>query len=419
MKSLFSALFGPVLLLSTASAAALEDGLVAFYPFNGNASDESGNQNHARHVSLPDSTLVSTSSPVLAQLYVLENTPPPQSTVTFFDGTFENSNWVLTTAFDSTPPGSSNGSASQVATGGNPESYRSTTLVFGTGIFAVSHMNALAVFNPASQGAITSVDYSYDFIKLVPTGFGAINYMLAVMQNGTLYVHPGEAPGNESWTTYRHAGLVTSDFSSIAPNGFFGGTQHPDFSSTAPALQFGYVTLNSSPEPTASSTSGIDNWTVQLHITPPVPCLPHRATGIATVVNGFVVGVEITDPGCGYETAPLVQLSGGGGTGAIATATVTGGIVTSISISNAGSGYTDRPRVQVASPPFTPWLRTAVSKITVTQHVVLGKNYILEASPDLQTWTAVGAQFTAEDEEITQEFDVAETGRYFRIRQVP
>jgi hypothetical protein len=37
----------------------------------------------------------------------------------------------------------------------------------------------------------------------------------------------------------------------------------------------------------------------------------------------------------------------------------------------------------------------------------------------MQTWTQVGEQFTAQDELLTQASNVVETGRYFRIRQVP
>ena len=46
-------------------------------------------------------------------------------------------------------------------------------------------------------------------------------------------------------------------------------------------------------------------------------------------------------------------------------------------------------------------------------------NYVLESSFDLQTWTQVGDQFTADSETVTSEFDVLETGRFFRIREVP
>ena len=147
-------------------------------------------------------------------------------------------------------------------------------------------------------------------------------------------------------------------------------------------------------------------------------CIPHAATAEATVVNGFVVGATITDGGCGYTEPPLVIIRGSG-TGATATATITDGVVTGITITNAGSGYGDTTTIQVASPPFMPSLEIAVSKVNVTMHVVLGKNYVLESSLDLANWNQVGEQFTAQDELIVQEFEVAETGRYFRILEVP
>ena len=65
------------------------------------------------------------------------------------------------------------------------------------------------------------------------------------------------------------------------------------------------------------------------------------------------------------------------------------------------------------------FLEIAVSAVKVTLHVVLGRNYVLESSTNLQTWTQVGAPFTAQDEVITQEFEIDVTGRFFRIRQVP
>ncbi|MBI2928137.1 MAG: LamG domain-containing protein [Verrucomicrobia bacterium] len=148
-------------------------------------------------------------------------------------------------------------------------------------------------------------------------------------------------------------------------------------------------------------------------------CSPHKATATAEVVNGFVVGAIITDGGCGYTEAPLVLVQGGGGSGAVATAVISNGDVVAINITNAGRGYTSTPKIEIASPPFVPTVSIAVSKVKVTQNVVLGRNYVLESSRDLANWTAVGPSFTATSETITDEFDVDVTGRFFRIRQVP
>lgn len=160
---------------------------------------------------------------------------------------------------------------------------------------------------------------------------------------------------------------------------------------------------------------------IQASLTHPAVCTPHRATATATVVNGFVVGATITDAGCGYANAapPVVSIEGGGGSGAAATATVSNGVVAAVNIVSAGSGYTSAPRIVIASPPMAPTVTIEVSTVKVTQNVTLGLNYVLESSFDLVTWTPAGPPFTAEAEMIVNEFDVAETGRYFRIRQVP
>ena len=148
-------------------------------------------------------------------------------------------------------------------------------------------------------------------------------------------------------------------------------------------------------------------------------CSPHKARATAEVVNGFVVGANVTDVGCGYTNAPVVLIQGGGGTGATATASILDGRVTRINIVSAGCCYTNLPRIVIASPPFVPTVSISVSKVKVTQNVVLGRKYQLDASNDLTTWAATGPAFIAESEIIEDEFDVDATGRYFRIREVP
>jgi len=151
----------------------------------------------------------------------------------------------------------------------------------------------------------------------------------------------------------------------------------------------------------------------------PPPFPPRKATGTTQIVNGFVVGTKITDGGFGYDTPPAVLIVGGGGSGATAVATVANGVVTAITITNPGTGYTSIPIVRIASPPFAPKLAIETSKVYVRMSVVLGRKYQLEASTDLNTWTSTGPSFIAQDEELVQEFDVNQVGRYFRINQVP
>lgn len=75
------------------------------------------------------------------------------------------------------------------------------------------------------------------------------------------------------------------------------------------------------------------------------------ATGTA-IVNlgaGNISSIGITNGGSGYVRAPGVNITGGGGFGAMATTTITGGVVTAITITNPGSDYTSAPTVTIGA----------------------------------------------------------------------
>jgi hypothetical protein len=88
------------------------------------------------------------------------------------------------------------------------------------------------------------------------------------------------------------------------------------------------------------------------------PTTGQVATGIATLIGGIVdlcepdsslyrvQGVEITNSGYGYTVPPTVAFYGGSGKGATAIASIGDGIVGIITITNGGSGYTSEPIVQ-------------------------------------------------------------------------
>jgi hypothetical protein len=148
-------------------------------------------------------------------------------------------------------------------------------------------------------------------------------------------------------------------------------------------------------------------------------CSPHRALATTTLSGNTVAAATLIDSGCGYTNVPSVRIFGGGGTGATAIATMENGVVTGLGITSAGGGYTNAPRILIESPPFVPTVSIAVSKVKVTQKVRVNHNYVLEASLDLVSWTATGPAFTAETESIVNEFDVDTVGRFFRLREVP
>lgn len=70
-----------------------------------------------------------------------------------------------------------------------------------------------------------------------------------------------------------------------------------------------------------------------------------ETTGIMGALDGFLKGFVINDGGSGYTTAPAVQITGGGGTGATAEAVINNGVVVGVRILNAGTGYTSAPTI--------------------------------------------------------------------------
>ena len=82
------------------------------------------------------------------------------------------------------------------------------------------------------------------------------------------------------------------------------------------------------------------------------------ASAIAEMIGGIVVcneninplaksvqSVKVVNSGFGYTVAPGVKFIGGGGKGATAVATIGDGVVGVITVTNSGSGYVDNPNV--------------------------------------------------------------------------
>jgi hypothetical protein len=142
-----------------------------------------------------------------------------------------------------------------------------------------------------------------------------------------------------------------------------------------------------------------------------------RARAVAQVVNGSVVGLEVSDGGQGFQSAPEVEITGTG-TGAKAVATVAFGRVVGFQVVSAGTGYFGQPAVRIAPPPRVPVLNLAVQTVRLTLGVVEGTRYQLESSIDLSVWIPQG-EFVATSDTETRDFNAAESGQYFRIREVP
>lgn len=101
------------------------------------------------------------------------------------------------------------------------------------------------------------------------------------------------------------------------------------------------------------------------------------AVGIATLIGGLidcngnsenykVQGVQIINPGYGYTVAPSVVFVGGGGSGAEATSTIGDGIVGFITVTSGGSGYDSPPIVTISGGPGVAVTATAISSINLS-----------------------------------------------------
>ncbi len=67
---------------------------------------------------------------------------------------------------------------------------------------------------------------------------------------------------------------------------------------------------------------------------------------VISPTSGAIDRINVTNTGSGYAGTPIVDITGGGGTGAAATATMSNGRITGINLTNAGSGYTSAPTVK-------------------------------------------------------------------------
>lgn len=73
------------------------------------------------------------------------------------------------------------------------------------------------------------------------------------------------------------------------------------------------------------------------------------ASASATFSGQILTGINVITPGVDYSFAPKVVITGGGGTGAAANATILNGKIIGFNITNAGSGYTSSPSVSLVS----------------------------------------------------------------------
>ncbi|ACB50697.1 hypothetical protein cce_1347 [Crocosphaera subtropica ATCC 51142] len=211
--------------------------------------------------------------------------PVQAATFNYFDGTFNDADWTRTIRYFAGPSGSVSETATQSLTGGNPDEFRTMTQSWGNGTNArVYNFHSNAIYDPATQGAIASIDYSADVIGISANVGGEFGDEFAIQQDGRIFRAANIGiPDVSPWQTRSVPGLTVTDF--IA----FDGGSGPNFSSTGSPIQFGYgrgYSFNGGFA--ASITSGIDNWSVTVrNVVPSTPSVPEPSSIIGLLGLGL------------------------------------------------------------------------------------------------------------------------------------
>lgn len=215
----------------------------------------------------------------------------PAAALAISDDVFLDGNWSSFEIAD--PGGSAVFTSSQQLAGGNPGSFRQTThSIPGAGqSIAVGHVYGAASFDPAASGAIASLDFGLE-LRFVggSVGTSQVGHLLLLSQGGSLYhalatssaiaLGPGNGlPG--PWTSHAFTGLGAQSFTRISGS----GPATPDFSSDGAPIQFGYLTQNSSIDTGIATTSGVDQWRVEIHVPEP-SAVALLASALLAVVLG-------------------------------------------------------------------------------------------------------------------------------------
>lgn len=179
---------------------------------------------------------------------------------TFQDSIFTNSDWSSVLLPNSVA--GSTFTALQDNTNGNPQPSRTTTHKYPTGDIFVAHLyKQSSPYDPASQGAIVKLSYSYHLSHRTAL---KVAYSILIYQNSTYYYHvPNDLISGATWMPFSGSNLTAASFTKLdGPS----TNVNPDFSCKGSPIVFGYVTRNSNPNPktTDNTESGIDNWKVSI-----------------------------------------------------------------------------------------------------------------------------------------------------------
>lgn len=177
------------------------------------------------------------------------------------DGEFAEADWTMHVFYEEGNGGTT--TAWHQDAGGNPDALRMVRITVndappysGIGAF---HRYVPVVYDPASSGAISSIDYEEDAKMFLDGGEGQATGP-AVRQAGVVYYHFVDGTWHFDWRHKQAFGLQAGDFRN-SPY----GNQHPNFSASAPPLEIGFYRANSTYSGGYTIEAGIDNWSFTIN----------------------------------------------------------------------------------------------------------------------------------------------------------
>lgn len=207
-----------------------------------------------------------------AAILIISIAPAAGAQRDFSDSEFAISDWnrgIIRTS------GTGSGSASQEGEGGNPDAYRRGRITFTRGTTYEGHRFVPAVHDPRSAGAVRSVAFEMDvrsFAGDPNCGGGAsdpiVDFALWIRQGDHHYI--GEihrVVRSQAWHTVSNGGLDARSFSFLTSSDEDAAetAPHPDFSSNAAPLEFGFIVkMGTGGSRNCYRDFGVDNFFVGL-----------------------------------------------------------------------------------------------------------------------------------------------------------
>ncbi|MCS6771170.1 MAG: hypothetical protein NZ740_04005 [Kiritimatiellae bacterium] len=210
----------------------------------------------------------------------------------YSDGEFNPAEWIAIKVIDTTAGQTGTCTVYQAGSAGNPGACRTMEHAHSQNQLGFAHLCAWAVYDPAVRGPITTISFSYDVRAYQLGSAGGILFRPLLVQSGNVFTVnlTNTIFQTNTWELRVHTGLTWSSFCKIG-NCFV----KPDFSETAPPIQFGFFTFTSTTAPSNFSQFAIDNWSVSILSTAPVKFVT------ATLEETGVALRWLTDTGVQYQ----------------------------------------------------------------------------------------------------------------------